>query len=342
MSNGAQSNTIDFTSKAERRGIQRAAIELALNLLATNQEQHRPADRFRLVALDRQFVPLPGEVSISLPLEASTRQVEHDTFGITKKIIAYREWKESDHEIARERVLQDPSVLALDGTGESRPDSTTGVPKGVPLEKFYLKPPANYMGPIATGDAADWIEFRKERHAVLSRVATQLSDAYAKAPRPLLQKMLERLNDGMRRSRNDDDHLPPPEKKYLELLQEVAGESWDESRRDYTEHLPHLSEDPAVKAQQLVRLAEFEKTLALVPNLPFWDPLEDDPGLDRRNQCQYPQYKYTPSVRSQLGMSMRDLHDELGKITLQQGLVTWTVHEMRLYLRTMKDFGRIQ
>ncbi|EKD12574.1 hypothetical protein MBM_09143 [Drepanopeziza brunnea f. sp. 'multigermtubi' MB_m1] len=342
-SGGVRSSAVDFTGKAERRGIQRAAIEIALNLLATNQEQHRPADRFRLVDVDRQFVPPRKEVAISLPLEVPRRQVEYDTFDLTKKMIAFREWKDFDHEIAREHLIQDPVLLQSDDTGDGRMDYTTDVPEGVGREVFYLNPPVNYMGPVANGDAADWIEVRKERHAVLTDVAVRLSDAYTKAPRPLLQKMLERMSDGMRRTKDGDDHSEPPlTKPQLDLLREISGESWDDTSREYAAPIQnHLSEEPTVRDQQLAQLAEFEKRLAEISDVPFWVPLEEDPGLSRTDQSQYPQLRHSSTVRSLLGMSLDHLLLEIGSIRAQHEMVPWSLEDIRRCLRVMRDFGRI-
>ncbi|KAA8576100.1 hypothetical protein EYC84_006262 [Monilinia fructicola] len=114
--------TLNFQSKAERRGIQRAAIEMALNLLASNYEQRRPDDRFRRVVLPSPWQPPPPEVPISMELEPTKRPLELDTTYYTDLIYQYNQWKDDDWYDAREKIVK--------------------------MFPGQVPPPANYNGPF--------------------------------------------------------------------------------------------------------------------------------------------------------------------------------------------------
>src|ERR1700710_1891726 len=138
----------DFTGKAERRGVQRAAIELALNLLATNQEQHRPHDRFRVVKLPPKYKPPQEEVPLWLPLEPWKRPVELDTFKYTKVMRKYREWKDEDYQLACTRAVNE--------------------------HLGYLPAPENFAGPYTMGSDKELAEIFKKRQNELVNIQSEL------------------------------------------------------------------------------------------------------------------------------------------------------------------------
>ncbi|PBP26794.1 hypothetical protein BUE80_DR002325 [Diplocarpon rosae] len=337
--------SIDFTGKAERRGIQRAAIELALNLLATNQEQHRPVDRFRVIDTARQYVPLPEEVSISLPLEPSRRQIDLDTFEYTKKMTAYREWKDFDYELARNRLIQDHARATIPD-----PDAMTlDDAESIGIVAQYLYPPVNYMGPVAAADSADWIKVRRERHAELSRIALRLSDAYTKAPRPLLQRLLVLMNEGMLDNEKDHPLLDdvPLNKRGLDLLEEISGDSWAEGRIEYSPPLETQRQnegDPGVLSRlvevPLAVIMDFEGYLAKLPNLPFWAPLRDDPALASADPAELKQPKHLQAIKSTLGLSLSEIQN--AQSIYRAGKETWKIEDIDGFLNLMRQHGRIQ
>ncbi|PBP27637.1 hypothetical protein BUE80_DR001431 [Diplocarpon rosae] len=340
--------TMDFTGKAERRGIQRAAIELALNLLATNQEQHRPADRFRIIDTARQYVPLPEEVSISLPLEPSRRQIDLDTFEYTKKMTAYREWKDFDYELTRDRLLQDHVTLQTRAVIPDPDAMALDDAESMGTAAQYLYPPVNYMGPVAAADSADWMKVRRERHAELSRIALRLSDAYTKAPRPLLQRLLVVMNEGM--LDNEKDHPlsddVPLNKRGLDLLEEVSGASWAEGRIEYSPPLEtelktegDLSVVSRLVEVPLAVIMEFEGYLAKLPNLPFWVPLRDDPALASADPAVLRQPKHLQAIKSTLGLTLNEIQNE--QSLYRAGKKIWKVEEIDGFLNLMSQHGRI-
>ena len=134
--------TIEFTGKAERRGVQRAAIEIALNLLATNQEQHRPDDRFRIVEIPPPYQPQQSTTALSLPLEPWNRPIEQDPFKYSRRLTEYRQWKDSDYNLGRSQVInQNPVRLA---------------------------PPLNYNGPFVAATGDDITEAVRRRQILLN------------------------------------------------------------------------------------------------------------------------------------------------------------------------------
>ncbi|KAI6712480.1 hypothetical protein JHW43_004963 [Diplocarpon mali] len=341
--------TIDFTGKAERRGIQRAAIELALNLLASNQEQHRPADRFRIIDTARQYVPLPDEVSISLPLELSRRQIDPDTFEYTKKMSAYREWKDFDYELSRGRLIRDHATLQA-RTGVPDPDvMALDDAESTEIAAHYLYPPVNYMGPVAAADSTDWMKVRRERHAELSRIALRLSDAYTRAPRPLLQRLLVVINEGMLDNNRDhplSDNVPL-DRRGLDLLEEISGDSWAEGRIEYSPPLeieqhnegePHFVSRPA--EVPLAVMLEFEEYLVKLPNLPFWVPLPDDPALASADPAVLRQPRHLEAIKSTLGLTLNEVQS--AQPIHRPGKEIWTLGEIHGFLKLMKQHGRVQ
>lgn len=324
---GKERESVDFSGKAERRGIQRAAIEIALNLLASNQEQHRPADRFRVLDLSRQHVPLEKEIPISLPLEPARRQTEQDGFEFTKKMLAYKEWKEFDYEVSREKILEDPSIVL-----QQDPEILHDAPKAY----IVLDPLINYQGPFTLVDIAEAMATAGRRQAELSRVGLRLQSAYTEYPRPLLERLLSLVSQGMNAAELTNhllyDELPLT-KQDLDLLEEISGDSWDEIAEAYSD-LSHVS--ARFPDADLSRLEQFEADLQNIVGIPLWTP-QSDPNAQLVDN--YTQRTYSADVPSQHGATLDRLSLDFQQL---KGDTPYTHHDMRQFLVAMQSARRIQ
>ncbi|KAL2060649.1 hypothetical protein VTL71DRAFT_9290 [Oculimacula yallundae] len=322
--------TVDFSGKAERRGIQRAAIEISLNLLASNQEQHRPADRFRVLDLTRAHVPIEKEIPISLPLEPSRRQAEPDSFGFTKKLLAFKDWKEFDYEVARTKILEDPAIVIQ--AGETLYGKTFKIEKEERKSYAILDPPVNYSGPFVLADEADVIRIAGRRQAELSRIALRLQNAYTKYPRPLLERLLTLVSQGMDGEQVNKHPLYDTillSKQDLELLEHISEDSWDE-----------IVDDSMLDSMfpGLRRLHEFEADLQKMAGIPFWSPRVDSDGESTQESSDLVQVRYSPDIPSRTGVPLNTLTLELQKI---KGNTTYVQSDMRRFLLELKNQGKI-
>jgi hypothetical protein len=266
------SRAVDFSGKAEKRGVQRAAVELALNLLATNQEQHRPHDRFRRVKLPRKYKTPPEEVPLCLPLKPWQRPVEVDTIKYTKILRKYRQLKDNDYDIARIESMNEMS-----GT---------------------IWAPKNFTGPYTLSSNEALREEYKKRQYSLLRIQGSLFTAERNAPRPLIERLILLIDDSLtcvtkgNGVHPDVDEESPLTPKEIQTLVELADPSWSENSIKYAESIP------AIEANQpwsMARLAEFERNLGLILlEIPFWRPADTGDAHDSLEQVPYNSHR--PSV----------------------------------------------
>lgn len=314
-----------------------------MNQLATNQEQHRPGDRFRIVDTNRTYVPPQPEVSISLPLEPSRRRIDQDTFELTKKMVAYREWKDFDYELARDNLAHDPSLAALNA------DDSGAVQ--APSSSIVLDAPINLHGPFALAGAADKMEAARKRQVELSRIALALSDANFNAPRPLVERMLLLITQGMDPVNSvnhplyDDVVLA---RSGLDLLEEICEQSWDGEIRRYVEPFPGLSIIAAERVKERAELDEFEADVQELHDMPLWEPLIADPSptaIDYNNVAALFQRKHDPTSQSKFGFTLDDMTQKLASIQTKrspgQAVHLWTHEQMHKYLLVMRAHGHI-
>lgn len=325
-----QATITDFRGKAERRGVQRAAVELALNLLATNQEQHRPLDKFRRVVLPPSYQPPPKEVRLCLDLEPWKRPVEQDPFKITKILLKYRRWKDHLHSVAR--------VTAINNS------------------PGHLEPPTNYNGPFSLPSEYNLWASTKNRQRHLLQIQAALISAGKKAPRPLLHRLSTIINEALMLPLNDTsqplaDHEGEEkqlEMKDLQLLLSLCATSWNEHSRPYPDFIAGIDGSAAnVRAQ----LDEFERDVNLfMSELPLWEPqnigkpVSTDPG----ESDFYIQPPYNSQTWTEAGMDLNTLlQDKINKNRQErtQGLHQvhlWSLEEATHYLSEMHHAGRIQ
>ena len=312
----------DFTTKAERRGIQRAAIEIALNLLATNQEQHRPDHRFRIVDLPTPYQPPLSEVSLYLPLKPTETPLEQDTFEFTTKMFAYRRGKDVGYDVSRtHRVSQYPG---------------------------QLQAPLNYKGPFTVSSEAELANLASKWSGRLAQVQAGMVDAVTRAPRPLMQQLVAKVLEGAETSRlgNSKAHAlyddVPFTQEDLDLLLEISGPSWNDEIQPYRDN---------AGASEKRKLNEFDKDVDEVKqNLPVWTPAPDassDTNMDPDAAERFAQILYEPHVRSQKSISSQKLLQMINDRRVARAGATstphlWTESEGYRYLKKMYYTNRIQ
>jgi hypothetical protein len=321
-----QAQRVDFKGKAERRGVQRAAIELALNLLATNQEQHRPMDRFRMVMLPPKYKPPQKEVQLCLPLDPWKRPVEQDPFKITKLLLKYRKWKDYAYSSARSHAI----------------DMLPG----------HLEPPANYNGPCSLPSEHDLFAAIRKRHDRLVWLQAALINAGKIAPRPLIHRITTLTNEAICLAPNEthpfaDEGVEekPLESKDFQILMSLCQPSWSDERLPYREVDDEGNDTTSIRG----KLNEFERDVNILTQyLPFWEPAQSmdletaDPNLPEF----YIQRPYD-GIESVTGVDINILRTEINKnrrSRSQKGcpVYEWTELEVRQYLEEMHKARLIQ
>lgn len=319
---------MNYTRMAERRGITRAAIELGLNMLATNQEQHRPHDRFREIDLPgEEYEPPQPDVPLTLPLDATKRPLEQEPFEYTNKMNAYRQWKDFDYEIMRMRKEESSDDL--------------------------LSPPCNFNGPVVAADAVDVKAAANKKANRLLQVAGMLTEAEARYPRPLMQQLLLRFHEGFVENLDQPDSMywdtVPLTRNDIETLLELTQVSWDELSKEYNEET--LGRDLA--EGDISRLEEFERQIhktfrfgrfANGPReygkLPFWTPPED--SLRNLGTGKFEQIRYDSSIASTQGLPLAEVQNAVGDSLVGSNCTPWNSDEVRQHLRDMHTTNRIQ
>lgn len=325
---------LDFSAKAERRGVQRAAIELALNLFATNQEQHRPHDRFRRLSLPPKYQPPRDEVNLWKPLDPWERPVELDPFHYTRLMRKFRRWKDSDYTKARIRTI----------------DEHPG----------QLQPPINYNGPFTLQSLRELREVARMRQDRLVQVSIALARTLQKSPRPLLERMCALINEAIKEDTGQphliQDNIPLTTSD-LELFDELCEPSWSlEERQPYSHHPTGFPPEEPTLTLEKAKMEEFERDVMAArkadndPQLlvPFWDPVSRhraDPSSDS-----YFTQAYNPAIPSQKSIELeallRRINDErrarASSINARHELHMWKVTEIQHFLCAMHNAGRIQ
>lgn len=317
-------NGTDFIGKAERRGVQRAAVELALNLLATNQEQHRPLDRFRTVELPKRYKSPPKEVSLCLPLEPWNRPIEQEPFEITKLMLRYRKWKDSDYSAARARARA--------------------------RWPGYLEAPVNYNGPSALLTHYDLHSRFAKKQQELVQVQKDLIRACEIAPRDLIYQLITIINDTVLLPLEDPSHPrveddwgeTPLETKDIDILRGLCESSWNERQQPY----PHPKEWTESVKHERARLKEFERDVNIfMDDLPLWKPRG---VLNQERPEGYIWDPYNPQLESVAGWDLKTLvHDKINAHRQEQAhdrqpVHMWTDAEAIAHLTIMHNAGRIQ
>jgi hypothetical protein len=317
-----------FCCKAERRGIQRASIELALNLLATNTEQPRPLDKFRMARLPPKCQLPLDETPMWLPLEPHERPVEMNTYKYTNILRRYRQWKVDDY---RE---------ACGHMGDLWPNE--------------LSSHDNHLGPSTLKSSEELESILQDWLYRLLSLQGALIAAEDAAPRPVISRLLLRLNQATANFPLKDRYdTAPLTMGDLNILRDLARPSWYNEVRRYSDPIPDI--DNAL-------FGEFECDLDIfIGKIPFWSPGVDNdqiddpddprqfeqPAYDRevasiRFTCLFPAWHNNDSedCSNNEGLLQRRnnmrLQESMGRARL------WNADEAKSFLEVMQEAHRIQ
>lgn len=317
--------TVDYTPQAERRGIQRAAIELGLNLLCGNQEQHRPNDKFRIVQLPGPYVDWADipEVPITIPLDPSHRPVELEPFYFTKKLARYRQRKDFEYSVARTKAIYQRRGL--------------------------LDPPTNFKGPFTVATLEQFQETIKKAKDRYVEIYKRMTRANKEAPRPLMTRMLDVVDQGLRWNEGEPHPLVDEEKpleltnEQIALLEEIAGPSWDTLEEEW--------KDAEVTAQNydMAKLEEFRHDVDDILHkgkVPFWEidnhkspiPLFQDKSFKEK----FKQQNHLPHKRSKEGIPFLVILKEINDKRIADKVPLWTEEQAKDFFEAMRMAQVIQ
>jgi hypothetical protein len=295
-----------------------------LNLLGTNQEQHRPNDRFRIVDLPLPIQRPQKEVPLCLALRPEDRPLELDPFEYTRKMFSFHQWKDFDYGLARDRT---------DRAG-------------------LIPVPDNYKGPVSIASVNESHQATRDELTKLGAIYKMMLAAVKSAPRPLLEQLLLLVDAGLHSDTrpHDDPHPLYDDQKLTEddaiLLQTISGDSWDAEACEYGDEIPGLLNTP----EELGRLVEFETDIAELSELPLWLPapeaemLRTDPGPNELfTQIQHD--STVPSTRYMTADEVRQVtgNKRMAKTDGRAGTPhLWDLNSVTKYLKAMGSAGRIQ
>ena len=273
-------------------------------------------------------LPLPiqlpeREVPLCLPLKPEDRPLEQDPLDYTKKMLAFRRWKDYDYDIARVRS-------SVNRNGE-------------------VPPPENFHGPTSIASVDDVHAAAREKIAELASIQEALIEAQNTAPRPLVQQLLLLVDEGMNHDGQqahelyDADELLTSEG--IDLLEEIAGESWDEEREEYGETVIGVENTPEARGL----LQEFEQDLAeMADRIPLWSPTPDPDAMDEDGFELFQQTPYDSEIASEQYMPIQQVRQLIGDNRLAKSSSTvgisspWSLENTTKYLRAMASARRIQ
>lgn len=323
--------TLNFQSKAERRGIQRAAIEIALNLLASNYEQRRPDDRFRRIVIPSAWQPPPPEVPISMELEPTKRPVELDTTYYTKLMFQYNQWKDDDWYDARAKITS--------------------------LYPGQVAPPANYNGPFTIPSMFEYQDVAAKYLGNLTPTWNALLHTATEFPRSFLIGVLFRIQRGInfnpdRRARDPlyeevngiELKLLPQE---LGVLRELTEPSWNCHWLPY----PPVADDREDMPRQI--LDEFERNIEALPEAdkpPYWSSGQEPNIPERLRMGNIPPTQrdlrsitqYDPEIRSVNSIPLSELLERINRHRVNEFLPQWNLATARNHLKIMHQYHHIQ
>ncbi|KAH8803298.1 hypothetical protein F5884DRAFT_503507 [Xylogone sp. PMI_703] len=202
-----ESDSIDLGGVAEIRGTRRAAVELALNLFATNKEQHRPNQRFRRVELPKPRPQIPDEVPLCLPVEPEDREAEQDPFKFTKAMFHLRKSLQVEYSnaIKSEKGGADNAGWIL---------------------------PADYDGPLVILTGEELCDRIRKKIEPLKALLIKMAEAGGPYPRPFLQHIKLIVDQSMKATMDPTGDKEPLDSDEFRLLESLTEEqkpvAWDE------------------------------------------------------------------------------------------------------------------
>lgn len=293
---------------------------MALNLLATNQEQERPDDRFRVVRLPGITRSPEVEVPLCQALAPEDQRVELDPFDYTTKLTKFRDLKDFQYENASLQFLAKHPQAAL-------------------------KPPHNYMGPIAAVNGAAFKAATLARQAELVQIYALLYTRSKEAPRPFLDQLCliaaMGMKSGLAHPLYDTIGLKQVD---LDLLLELAEESWSDPPKPY---VASFIPDLLTNTKRLASLQDFEQDLLNLDGLPFWKPDQGNYSMDLLpNDPQlFEEISHDPDYPSTKAWIAEDVKERINAKYLRAGsaaVIKWGDRDVIDYLRSLHIVGRIQ
>ena len=303
---------VDFRCKAERRGIKRAALQLALNAVAKNEEQHRPHELFRALEYPEPPMQPRPEVSLALPLAPSKRPLEHDPLKYTKIMQAYNQRRDEAYSKARKEVIA--------------------------LHPHNVPPPANRNGPFTVPTPEMKKDIERNRLNKLLDLASALNSPRL-ARRPLLKRMTELLREAFHMARPgskgfEDKPLSQLELDALKMMTEL---SWNDVKQPY----PYVPPVGREKLDQM-DMKLFEEDIEALPegSIPIWTPAKRKYPDHRDLPKDLMQGVYEPRVKSTQGVGVEELLEMLNE--RKDPSKKWFKWHALKYLPELHRCGRIQ
>ncbi len=182
----------------------------------------------------------------------------------------------------------------------------------------------------------------------LASIQKGLIQAQNMAPRPLLQQLLLLTDAGLNYTKQRGHDLYDDElltSDGVDLLNEIAGLSWDEEREEYGEALSEVDNTHDDRG----RLQEFELDVAeIAGQLPLWTPVLDPDAMDEDGFGLFQQPPYDDQIPSEQYMDITKVRQIIGDNRLAKSNSTagtsppWNSVDVERYLGAMASAHRIQ
>jgi hypothetical protein len=259
------------------------------------------------------------QVPLCVPLRPDERPLEQDPLEYMRKMLAFRRWKDYDYGLARLRIDQSGSLPA----------------------------PDNFLGPASIATVDDIHAAARTQLKNLALIQKGLIEAVKAAPRPLLEQLLLLVDAALNRLKPGTHHLDDEEglaTDGIDLLEEIAGESWDEERLEYGDMIPGIQNT----LEDRGRLQEFEKDIGEIAELPLWEPSSQSELMDEDSFKHFAQVDYDPTLPSTKGMTVDEVRQLTGnrRMTKTDGTAgtphLWDLKTVMRYLKAMESAHRIQ
>jgi hypothetical protein len=267
--------------------------------------------------------PTPLEVPLWLPLEPWKRPLEQDTFKFMRNIVLYRQWKDFDYQVARDRSITQ--------------------------RRGKLQAPVNYLGPSTLPTGEDAKAVAERRKAYLAQIFSCLAIAENKAPRPLIEQLLLRIREalalpeGGRHPLLDEVELT---QHHLGILQELSAPSWNEIQTEYAKLDPQSDQDAQQNRAHLIQF-EYElhqilpdRDMSIMDNLPWWEPAAAPASSPNANDI-FQQIQYNGST-SRTGLNLAGLSLKINSPRRRVGAPLYTTKELTTLLTAMHEERQIQ
>jgi hypothetical protein len=216
----------------------------------------------------------------------------------------FRRWKEGQYTIARGQDIEQN-------------------PNDIPA-------PENYYGPQTDISEEGLLEILSIRQRKLIQLQQSLMKAQVSAPRPLIRRVLELIDEGMQCQ--DGSHRfydgEPVKLKEIEVLKELTEPSWAEFVGQTTSS--H-------------QLGEFQSDIyaeSVWSNIPFWEPAQTQ--ISRGEAAEFGQQRYDQHLQSTENAKLHLILEAINAKRATKGLAEWNIITATELVREMAASTRIQ